>query len=172
MAPLIDKATGNPIVEVTASSIDGDVRTTTVRIDEPLDSADAPATLIEPATREPVLDLHRIAREADCEVSFETYGMTADPPTGPYVLQSWWAPYALALVLDRSRTWTLAEYPIGAAGDLPDLGHDFCPLTYESFEPGTKAYTDTKGAWISLEAFETFIAGDLLRVGAASGNVE
>jgi hypothetical protein len=171
VAPQIDKATGNPIVELTASSIDGEIRTTTVRIDKPLNAAAAPATLIDLATRAPVLELHRIAHEGNEEVAFETYGTTADAPTGPYVLQPWWAPYALALVLDRSRTWTLAEYPSGAAGDLPDLGHDFCPLTYASCEPGTDAYTDTKGAWISVEAYESFIAGDLLRLGVAKGDV-
>ena len=164
MAERTDQATGSPIVDLTGSSIDDDVRTTTIRISGPLPAAVAPATLMDPATRKPVLELHSVTRADGAEVMFETYGGSDDPPVGSYVLQSWWVPDALALVLDRSRSWTLADYPSGAPDEYPDDGPDFCLLTYQSFQPGDPAYTDKQGAWISIEAHERFIAGDLLRV--------
>jgi hypothetical protein len=159
----IDSATNNPIVDLLTTGIDGDVRTTVVRLDGALPVAVAPAVLIELDSRRPALQLHRLTHFDDGTATFETYGLSEDVPVQSYVLQSWWAPDALELVKDTTRAWTSATYGQDG-GPYPDDGPDFCVLTYESLEPGTPAYTDQRGSWISVEGYERFIAGDLLRL--------
>jgi hypothetical protein len=164
MDDLRDAATGNPIVDLIESSSDGDVRTTVVRVGavQPAPPV-APASLIDRDARLAVVHLHRVVRASAHEIVFETYGSTTAPSPGSYVLQSWWLPDALALVADRSREWFQAPYPGDGPSELPDHGPDYCFLTYESLAPGEAAYTDGRGAWVSVHGFEEYIAGDLLR---------
>jgi hypothetical protein len=158
-----DAETGNPIVEVVASSIDGDVRTTFVRGELPA-APIAPASLIDRMSRDVVLELHRLVEASASGMTFETYGNTGTPPDGAYVLQPWWLPEAFDLVADASRVWVRAPYPGDSAGSFPDHGPDYCLLTYESLKPREVAYTDGRGSRISPAGYRKFIESDLLRV--------
>lgn len=158
-----DAATGNPIVELVASRIDGDVRTTSVRGELPAEPI-APASLIDPRSQHVVLELHRVVGTSASESTFETYGNTGTPPEGAYVLQPWWLPEAFDLVTDTSRVWMTAPYPGDAAGPFPDNGPDYCLLTYESLKPGEIAFTDGRGSWISPAGYGKFIESELLRL--------
>jgi hypothetical protein len=145
--------------------MEADVRTSVVRLGGELPTEPiAPATLIDPATKRPVIALHRLVRADGPDVAFETYGITVSPPVGKYLLQSWWVPDALALVADVLREWVRARYPGDATGPFPDHGPDFCVLTYETFEPGDDAYTDGRGAWVSVAGYQKYIEDDLLRL--------
>jgi hypothetical protein len=158
-----DAATGNPIVELVASRIDGDVRTISVRSELPAEPI-APASLIDPISRDVVLELHRLVGTYASESTFETYGNTGTPPKGSYVLQGWWGQEAFDLVRDTSRVWMTSPYPGDAAGPFPDNGPDYCLLTYESLKPGEVAYTDGRGSWVSPAGYRKFIESDLLRL--------
>lgn len=166
MASTDELVPGQALVDLVSSRLASDVRTTTVRLHgelppEPI----APAGLYHQLPWLSVLDLHRLVRIEASELTFETYGPTDAADPGEYVLQSWWIPDALALVADPSRTWIEAQYPVDdVTGPYPDAGPDFCLLTYESLQPGEIAYTDGRGAWISRQGYETYVAKDLLRI--------
>jgi hypothetical protein len=62
-----------------------------------------------------------------------------------------------------ARVWIRASYPGQGESAFPVLGPHFCFLTYEQLVPGEPAYTDGRGAWVSVGGYEEYIAGDLLR---------
>lgn len=146
------------------SNSEGDVRTTKVRVrgDLPADPI-APASLIGLDPRRVVIELHRVVGTIGREIVFETYGDTPTPPRDAYVLQRWWMRDGFALAADTSRVWIRASYPGQGESAFPALGPHFCFLTYEQLVPGEPAYTDGRGAWVSVGGYEKYIAGDLLR---------
>jgi hypothetical protein len=160
-----DADTGNPIVDLIDSNSVRDVRTTRVRVrgDLPADPI-APASLIGLDPRRVVIELHRVVGTFGREIVFETYGDTSTPPRDSYVLEGWWMPDGFALVADTSRVWIRASYPGDHESAFPALGPHFCFLTYEQLVPGEPAYTDGRGAWVSVSGYEKYIAGDLLRL--------
>jgi hypothetical protein len=159
MEEVRDSGSGNPIVELLASSAIGNVRSTTVRLlgAEPA-APIAPASLIDPTARRGVLELHRLVGRSTAELTFETYGSTDPPPPGRYVLQGWWMQDAYEFVTDLDRNWSESRYD--------DTGPDFCFLTYESLGVGEIAYTDGRGNWISSSGHELYIVRDVLRLRA------
>jgi hypothetical protein len=155
-----------PIGEIVELIMDGQRITTVVRSSRPLAAPVAPAGLYE--LSEPsqlVLELHKLIRSEEDLFTFETYQSTfSDAVTGSsYIIQSWWTDEAFDIVKDTTRQWRRARYP-GTERDCVR-----CLLTYKHFGAQGERDVRTEGyvsgdVWITIEAYERFIAQDVLRI--------
>lgn len=122
----------------------------------------APASLhAVHAPHELVVEFHAVLAHTQHDITFETYRV---PPTLPalgqsYILRTWWTDEQLAVVTDTARHWVRAAYP--NTGD-----HDHCVLTWERIAADTDQWEgyQSEGEWITIDAYNTYIRDDLLRL--------
>ena len=155
---------------VTELNGDSDVTVVTFDIDrlptEPL----YPALLlkIEGGSSEVALELHKYISSQDLTFTYETYDWTGPFPKigDSLTYRGLWIPGVLELVADTSLEWQRERYP-------DDGNHHHCPMTYETlaaYDPYQKEGYRCGDEWISVEAFETYIKNDRLRVRRGAAN--
>ena len=123
----------------------------------------APAALYDTQTeRVEAVQLHKLVCSSEESFTFHTF-----PPQhvssaiigGTFVYRPWWTPEQLEIVLDTSLPWSRERYP-------DDGSHTHCMLTWEAIsayaEP-TEGYRCGRHTWITVDAYEKFIRGDLYR---------
>lgn len=102
--------------------------------------------------------VHKLLEKKLDHLVFETYETDSELPevNNIYTFQSWFTYKQLDLIENKNYRWTKKRIP-------SDYSIEYCELTYENFEPGMIAYTNGN-AWISDEAYTTYIKNDLLRL--------
>jgi hypothetical protein len=145
----------------------GDIATTVVDCIEPPPEPIAPGCLFEDGTPTTVIELHKLVEREGSSLRFETYGEVEQQPLvgREYILQSWWLPGTLELVMALDRVWTREQYP----PDRDDC--EYCPLTWRWFGRGESKDSVMEGyhsgdVWITVAAYERFIRDDALRIRA------
>src|SRR5258706_11406480 len=123
----------------------------------------APAGLYsKPMSGQKQFQLHKVSHEGEL-FRFETYGEPTAPLPTPgqiFFYRPWWMPKALQAVRDIDAKWIRKNYP--------DNGeHNHCLFTWEtisSYAGEREAYWSEKYGWITVKAYEDFIAKDIYRL--------
>ena len=140
-----------------------DVATVTIEIsrEDYLGYPIAPADLRVPDTNNDVFHFHQLVKREGCVLVFETYQSEFPLPQKgtSFAFCSWWVPKAMEAVRDTAAKWKRQVYP--------DNGkHNHCLLTYKSisaYDENMEGYQSTYG-WLTVTAYQEYIANDRLRV--------
>lgn len=153
-----------PKLEVVEALQSGDVVRIVGRFDRLTSPPLAPAGLYtDPKSASERYALHRAVAQQGQLATFETYGPQSRPlprPGDVLFYRPWWVPEAMDAALDTTASWIRKRYPDN--GD-----HDHCLFTWEtisSYEGNREGYWSEKYGWITVEAYENFIAKDIYRL--------
>ena len=148
-----------------------DAATVTIELsrDDYLSYPIAPADLRDPDNSRHIYHFHQLIQREGRILVFETYHSNFPLPTKgtSFAFCSWWVPQAMDAVRDTSAKWERQAYP--------DNGkHTHCLLTYKSisaYDVNNEGYQSSYG-WITVEAYQEFIANDRLRVRTHCKSIE
>jgi len=151
-----------PLVTLLTISRIGDSIRGVLALRQPLTPPLAPASLCRiDVSHNEVLPVHKIINQENGQLCFETYQTTAELPDERtvFIFRSWWQPDQFEAAADTRRVWVREFYPDN--GD-----HEHCFLTWERISAHSlhsEGYRCGRD-WITIEAYETYIAGDLLQI--------
>ena len=120
----------------------------------------APAGLYnDPSSGKEQFQLHRVAENKGLIYTFETFNRPQPLPKAGqvYFYRGWWLQEAMDAVLDTNANWEWKNYP-----DNGDHAH--CLFTWENiafYADCNEGYFSEKYGWITVEAYNKFIRGDI-----------
>ncbi len=109
-----------------------------------------------------IFQLHKLVAEIGDTLTYETYNQNAPLPLAGcrHIFRFWWFAWQLEAVLDTQTFWVRRCYPEN--GD-----HEHCLLTWKTIsarDEHSEGYYSEAHGWITVEAYETYILKDLLRI--------
>ena len=149
-----------PKGKIVGVSEEGGTSRLTIEFDRMDSGPVAPAGLYtDPSSGEERFQLHRVAQREGLVYTFETFHRPQPLPREGEVFfyRGWWLQEAMDAALDMSANWVRKNYP-----DNGDHAH--CLFTWEtiaSYADCSEGYFSEKYGWITVEAYNKFINGDI-----------